>query len=75
MHIARPHGIVESASGARLYVMGPLAKAAQANEVLLIALSMLPETDVDRENAAVFAEWGGESQLGHVARHGLPKQT
>ena len=52
--------IVKSASGARLYVNGPPAKARQAQDILLRAVSLLPETDIDREAASIQVEWGGE---------------
>ena len=51
--------IVQSSSGARLYVGGPPAKFAQARQVLLKAVSLLPETDIDLANAAIRVEWGG----------------
>ena len=50
--------VVQSSSGALLYVGGPPAKFAQAKEVLLEAVSLLPETDIDRA-ADIRVEWGG----------------
>ena len=52
-------GIVLSISGARLYVKGPPAKSEQARQVLLTALSVLPETDVEL-TADVEVTWGGK---------------
>ena len=54
--------IAQAVSCARLYVSGPPEKSAQAREVLLTALSLLPETDVQRGAAAIQVEWGGETR-------------
>ena len=54
--------IVQSSSGARLYVLGPPAKFAQARQVLLKAVSLLPETDIDRD-AEIKVEWGGRERV------------
>ena len=52
--------MVRSATGVRLYVKAPPNKYVQATKVLLLALSLLPETDVE-ETADVFVAWGGQT--------------